>query len=491
MKKRKSEMPFWKDISFYLLLILVLLTVGLLGQIFMLQILPNKYTIPIAVILLILCLLMYLLQYSKRVNKFNRVLGKIIIVVLIIAIGAGNYYVYKGSQTLSEISGVTIKTDAISVIVMADKDVEKEDFDTMKQFTYGILSNIDAENTDKAVTELNEKMETTIQTQSYASPFELAEALYSGNVDAVLLNEAYRGIFQDNEDNKKFVNFDTDTKVIYQVEIESEIDDISKNVDVTKTPFSVFISGIDTYGPVSTLSRSDVNMLATVNPQTHQILLTSIPRDYYVPQTCQGGQMDKLTHAGIFGVECSVSSMENLFGIDINYYVRVNFSSLIDIVNALGGVTVDNPLAFNTYLYSFPAGPITLNGDEALAFSRERYSLAGGDRDRGKNQMRVITGIINKAISPSIITNYTGVMNAISGSFQTNMESDEITKFIQKQLETMSGWTIVQNSVDGSGGTDWTPANGFNAYVMYPDQASVDRAKTWINQVMNGQEIVQ
>lgn len=487
----KNKKKFWKDNRFYFMAVFLLLMVTLIVQLFIINILPIKYSIIIVVVLIILGALMGYLLYNKKVSKFNQNLGKALIVILSIVLVAGNFYIYKGGQTLQNISGANIKTDAISVIVLKDNKAENGEIDKLKSVKFGVLSAIDRDNTNKAIEDINKKVSSTISTKEYSSLFDLAKALYDKQVDAIILNEAYRGTYQDNEENTAYKNFDLETKVIYQVEIESKQTDISKNVDVTKTPFNVFISGIDTYGSVSTASRSDVNMLATVNPTTHQILLTSIPRDFYVAQSCQGGQLDKLTHAGIFGVECSVSSISGLFGTDINYYARVNFTSLINIVDALGGVNVENPTAFGTGVYNFNSGLISLNGDEALAFSRDRYHQEGGDRGRGKNQMRVIEGIIKKAISPSIITNYNGVMNAISGSFQTNMESGDITKFIQKQLNSMSGWTVVQNTVDGTGGTDWTPANGFNAYVMYPDQSTVDYAKELIKKVMNGEVVAQ
>lgn len=486
MKNNKNK-KIWQEGRFYYLLVLILLSLALILQLFVINILPTLYTLVISGVILILCLLIFLLLFNKKVNKLNRTLGKIFAVFLSIALMVGNYSIYKGGETIRNISGANIKTDAVSIIVLKEKDIEEGEFDKLKEYNFGVLESMDKENTDKVVEKVNEQVSGEIKTKEFLSPFDLAEALYNESVDAIILNEAYRGTFQDNEEKKDFENFDSETKVIYQVEIETEINDISKNVDVTNSSFNLFISGIDTYGPVSTSSRSDVNMLATVNPKTHQILLTSIPRDYYVAQSCQGNQLDKLTHAGIFGVECSVTSIENLFNTEINYYARVNFTSLVSIVDALGGVNVDNPVGFSDGFYTYNAGNIYLNGEQALAYSRDRYHQEGGDRGRGKNQMRVITGIINKAISPSIITNYNGVMNAISGSFQTNMSSSEITKFIQKQLDTMSGWSIVQNAVDGTGGTDWTPANGFNAYVMYPDQTTVSHAKDLINQVLSGQ----
>ncbi|MCI8271078.1 MAG: LCP family protein [Erysipelotrichaceae bacterium] len=492
MKKKKS---IWKNSSLYFILVLGLLSVFLMLQLILTPILPNKYIIILGIVLLIINALLIILMFNRRINRFNRILGKIIIVVLSIVLCVGNFYFYKGASTLQRIADANIKTNAISVIVKSDADIKDEaDLEELSEGAFGILQTQDRDNTDLAIQDINDKLGTTITIREYNSAFDLAQALYDGEVDAMIFNEAFRGIFTDSEEKTEFKDFDTETKVVYQIELESEQVDISKDVDITKQPFNVYISGIDTYGSVAVTARSDVNMVATVDPVNHRILLTSIPRDYYVAQSCQGGQNDKLTHAGIFGVDCSVSAIENLLNIDINYYVRVNFSSVIQMVDALGGITVNSDHAFCSGLsggHCFVAGENYLNGEEALVFSRDRYHQVGGDRGRGKNQMKVIEAMIHKAISPAIITNYTGIMNAIDGSFQTNMSSGDITKFIQKQLNEMSGWKIYQNSVDGAGGTDWTPANGFYAYVMYPDQASVDRAKTWINQVMNGQEIVQ
>ena len=286
-------------------------------------------------------------------------------------------------------------------------------------------------------------------------------------------------------------SFDKETRVIKSYTYKTESKDLSKNVDVSSESFNVYITGIDTYGTLATVSRSDVNMIVSINPTNHQILITGIPRDYFIPQTCQGGQADKLTHTGMFGVECTLESVENYMDIDINYYARVNFSSLVDIVDALGGITVDSPYAFqplhgNTYVNQ---GLNNFNGEQALGFVRERYSLPNGDRDRNKNQMLVVEAMIKKAISPSIITNYGSIMNAVSGSFQTNMAQNEITDFIKKQLNEMSGWDIKQIQLNGSGSEQFSPANGFVSYVMIPNDVIVQNASKLIKKINSGEMI--
>ncbi|MEF2783486.1 MAG: LCP family protein [Clostridium sp.] len=482
---RVKKKPIYKTAGFYFVLLYALLTVGMIIQLFTVNVLPTKYVVIASVILLLLLLGMYLLQMGKRVNKINKVLGKILIVILSVFLGLGNWMLFKTGSAFSRMTGDNTETTVISVVVMKDNNAES--IKDVKDGKFGITETGDQEILQKAIVDIEKDAGQSVTTVSYKSYKDIGDDLYEGNIDAIIMDEATRSLFEDNHPK-----FDSETKIIKSYEYETESKDISKNVNVTEEPFNVYISGIDTYGTISTVSRSDVNMIATVNPNTHQILLTSIPRDYYVPQPCQGNQKDKLTHTGIYGIECTVETVENYFDIDINYYVRVNFSSVVDIVNALGGITVENPVAFTASdgSYSYPAEEVEMDGEMALRFARERYNLAGGDRDRGKNQMRVITGIINKAISPAIITRYTSILDAVSGSFQTNMSNSEMTSLIKMQINEMSGWDIEQISVDGTGnGSAWSPANGFNSWVMEPDVETVQNAVDLINKVENGDNI--
>ncbi len=481
---KTKKKPIYKTAGFYFVLVYALLTMGMIIQLFTVNVLPTKYVVIASVILLLLLLGMYFLQMGKRVNKINRVLGKILIVILSVFLGLGNWMLFKTGSAFSRMTGDNSETTVISVVVM--KENEAETIEDVKDGKFGITETGDQEILQKAIGDVEKDAGQSVTTVSYKSYKDIGDDLYDGNIDAIIMDEATRSLFEDNHPK-----FDSETKVIKSYEYETESKDISKNVNVTEEPFNVYISGIDTYGTISTVSRSDVNMIATVNPNTHQILLTSIPRDYYVPQPCQGNQKDKLTHTGIYGIECTVETVENYFDIDINYYVRVNFSSVVDIVDALGGITVDNPVEFTSFDGTyFPAGSIELSGSEALSFSRERKSLGGGDRDRGKNQMRVITGIINKAISPAIITRYTGILDAVSGSFQTNMSNSEMTSFIKMQIDEMSGWDIEQVSVNGTGNPSaWSPANGFNSWVMEPNVETVQKAVDLIHRVENGEDV--
>jgi len=247
----------------------------------------------------------------------------------------------------------------------------------------------------------------------------------------------------------------------------------AKEVAVTK-PFIVYVSGIDTYGEIDTVSRSDVNMLIVVNPQTNRVLLVNTPRDYYVQLHGTTGDKDKLTHAGTYGIEMSRKTLEDLYGVPIDAYVRVNFSSLVAIIDALGGVDVYSDYDFK----EFHTGYNRVNGEQALEFARERYSFSEGDRQRGKNQQHVIEAIITKMNDPKNMLNYRKILNATAGAVQTNMGGDSLAKLVNHQLDTMHPWKVTSISVDGTGAMLPTYSAGAQPlYVMVPDEQTVDVAK--------------
>jgi LCP family protein required for cell wall assembly len=248
----------------------------------------------------------------------------------------------------------------------------------------------------------------------------------------------------------------------------------------------VLISGIDVNGPISTTSRSDVNILMTVNPLTHKILLTTTPRDYYVyiPEI-SGDMRDKLTHAGIYGVKTSMRTLEELYGIKISDYVRINFDSLINLVDALGGVDVDSEYDFESYGFQFHKGINHLDGEQALAFSRERYAFSSGDNQRGQNQMLVLTAILDKLQSPALLKNPSGVLEVMGSSMQTSFTTDQITELISWQLDNGQGWEIERQAVTGTGDSQQTfSMKGTDLYVMWPDEEAVSEAAAKIAETM-------
>lgn len=274
-------------------------------------------------------------------------------------------------------------------------------------------------------------------------------------------------------------------RVLYQYGIETEI--IKEEVDISNA-FNIYISGIDVAGSISKNSRSDVNIIMTVNPDTKQILLTSTPRDFYVEiPGVSGGAKDKLTHAGVYGVDASMRTLEQLYGVDISYYARVNFTSVISIVDALGGVEVESAQAFRTKSgHSFSEGTNYLNGEQALAFARERKSFAAGDRQRGKNQEAVIEAILNKMMSPAMLRNANQIIESVSHCVETNMLRDEMTELINMQLDDPAVWDIESQAADGKGSSAACYSSGSQKlYVMIPDDMIVEECKQKIQAVID------
>ena len=312
--------------------------------------------------------------------------------------------------------------------------------------------------------------------------FLMMDDLKSAKIGAIIINEAYTGIASDVEG---YEWVETELKKIasmgYEVEQETKIETPE---EVPET-FVMYLSGIDTYGGVSARSRSDVNILAVVNTKTKDILLLSTPRDAYLAYNQTGGAKDKLTHAGIYGVEASMDALEQLYDINIDYYLRLNFTGFMDIIDALGGIDVNSEYKFTVEpIKTYEVGMNHLNGIEALAFARERYSFEDGDFQRAKNQMEVIRALVQKAASSSLLTNYNSVMNAVSGSFETSMPEEQIAALVRMQLSDMSQWNIKSYTTAGAGRYAETYSMpGQNLYVIDLAPEAVEEAKKLIGEV--------
>lgn len=458
----------FKDIRTYFMIILIIVILRLGYQLIKYPILSTKYIIIFMIVIIAILFLFILSQYKAK-NKKIRLTGKILIIIFCLLLIPLNYTFSKTMNALAK-TETHVETDSVSIIVKANSTYQYTQ--DLKGKVYSTLAT-DDKSVDKTIEKLQTENNENIQPKVYSGVLTLVNALYNNDVDCIIINESYRAMIEED-----FPNFSSDTRVIYSKQYVTEINS-PENSDITRNTFNVYVSGIDTYGSITTKSRSDVNMIMTVNPTTKTVLLTSIPRDYYIPFNVLGGQRDKLTHSGLYGVNETMQNVASYFGIDIDYFIRVNFDSLIDIVDSLGGIEVYNPQAFK----NFEVGKITLNGEEALAFSRERYSFEDGDKERGRNQMRVITGIINKVLSPAIISNYSELMDKLHVSFQTNMADEQIISLVRMQLDDMSPWTIQQQSVNGNGQTLYSPIYGSDLYMMVPDDKSVENAKVKINEL--------
>lgn len=483
-KKNFTNFLKSKKVGFILAAIQGLVTIIFAGFLIYLNIVPAKILVPVLFILVLFLGYDIFSQFSK---KF-RISGKIIAFILIIILLIGTFLVIKANQLFSGISGSKTKTDVIGVYVL--KDDPASTLGDVADYNFGILETIDRKNTDNTVSKINTTVGKEITTTPYGDMIALADALLNGEVKAIVLNSAFVDTIADDDEHLNFADL---IKELDSVSFTTVIEDTGVK-NITTEPFSVYISGIDVYGDISTTSRSDVNILATINPKTKQVLLVSTPRDYYVQTTVSGGSYDKLTHAGIYGVDCSMGTLAGLYGVDVQYYFRVNFTGFEKVIDALGGITVVSDESFTTYHggYAINTGENTMDGKKALCFARERYSVSGGDRGRGKNQMKVIKAVIDKACSPAILNDFNGLISSVTGSFETNMTSDEISSLVKMELSDMASWNIVQYSVDGWGDSKTTYSTpNSHAYVMIPNEDTINMAKQLQQQVLNGETIAQ
>ena len=373
----------------------------------------------------------------------------------------------------------------------------------------GVASSLDQEGTDSAISQLNEAG-ADFTTMEYSSVHQLADSLLSGQMDAIILPEQYHAdLLSAANDVNQYNALTTFSNVvdeyIYYVpvpeEMKNEPDPVS---NITQDPFTILISGSDTYGTINSLSRSDVNMLVTVNPQTKEVLLISIPRDTYTAITCKknpnacaavSNQKDKLTHSGIYGIGCTESSIEDLLGIEINYTVRVNFSTLINVVDALGGIDVyvEEGLEVDRFYANgtegVSAGMNHLDGERALGFARERHAYLDDDNQRIKNQQIVMQAVLDKVMSPSMLFNYPKIIRALSTAFYTNMPLEQIQELIRFEISSFPSWKISSFALNGGGVTGYSPSLGSNVSMSVVSRDQIEFARRLGEDVIAGNSI--
>lgn len=460
-----------------------------------------KYIGVISAMLLVFLLLVYLLVRKAR-KKIRFIIGVVLSVLILAVLGTGSLYIYKTVSALDTITGVNKDVTKINVYVKEDDPAQK--LADASGYTFGILSELDRDNTDQALQQMYYELGSDVQTNEYSGLSELADSLNNGTTGAIILNQAYLDVL-DEMDN--YSSFSSQLREIASLQVETVVqrktpqvtetvgsttetsDNSSADAAVTDEVYTIYVSGIDTRGEMTASSRSDVNIILTVNTRTKQILMVSTPRDYFVPLSISNGVPDKLTHAGIYGVNVSMDTLNMLYDININYYFRLNFAGFEKIIDALGGITVNSDYEFdsqNTKGYHFNKGENHLNGEQALVFTRERYAFKEGDRQRGRDQMAVIQGVVDKATQPAFLKNYLSVMDSLDGCFETNVPYDIIASLVRKQLDEGGSWQVLSYSTDGTGDTQKPYSMSQKAYVMIPDQTTVDKAKTLMKKVREG-----
>lgn len=509
---------FMKKSKRYLLWILTCIVVLIfVGVAIASKMIPAKY-IVIALIVSILVLTgCFFLQRKKGKGKWA---VAIFFEILFIAVSiVGTYFLYHTMNLVQKITNVETNSETICAYVL--KEHNYETLNEVLDKPFGRVKNQSEQAVSQMLADIESNGKVSLTVNEYDDMFLGADALKDREIEVLVLNEAYAGILSEVEGYEWFY---TDACVLeFSVETVEVVEDNSQEEDteedtesadkndkvqmelmappeqidwaslvaggVSTTPdgtFVAYISGADSWGAASTKSRSDVNILAVVNTNTKQILLVSTPRDYYVPMKASNGVMDKLTHAGIYGIDNSVSTLEALYGIDISYYVKMNFTGFVGIIDTLGGIDVYSDATFRVdENFAYTEGMNHLYGVEALAFARERHNVAGGDVGRGIHQMEVIKGVINRCVSPDILYNYANIMNQMSGCFITDMPDDKIAALIRMQLSDMATWNVSSTSVSGTGDyrTTYSIPNK-KLYVMIPDEASVESVKGQIQSVL-------
>lgn len=483
-RKKQASNKISRQIGISLCGIQLAVTLVFVVALLVLNMLPMKYLGAIVGMLLVLWII---LLVGQLISKKKAIAGKVISVFMSIVLAFGSYYIFKTNGAVENISGGNKKVDNMVVAVLAEDQAET--IEDAAGYDFGVQYAMKGDDVKSTVESINQELGSDISTVEYKSLNEQAAALHDSEVRAIIYNDAYTSILEE-----AFEGYSNAVKIIYSHEITSEIKNTAADVKVADDTFTVYISGIDVYGAIETNSRSDSNIIATVNPTTHQILLVTTPRDYYVEiPGVSGGQKDKLTHAGIYGVDASMATLEELYDTEIDFYARVNFTSFVQMIDALGGVDVISEQAFTTsddsgLVMNVAQGENHFTGQQALAFSRERMNVDGGDFQRGKNQQAVIIAMIKKMVSPAILTGANEILSSISGNVDTNMSQEQIQELIKSQLAGGGAWDIKSMAAEGTGDDqECYSSPGSILYVTQPDLNTVTAIKGAIDAVENGE----
>ena len=495
-KNKKKRRPISKFLTVFMFVALALLIL----QMVCLNLLPFKLIVLISAVFIILALIVTLMMNFKAKKFFSRLLLGLISLCMCVAFAYGNYFIYKTKDTFDVVTSLADKR-AITTSIIALKDSNITSKADLKNKKIGTIVEMDKEATNRTLKALK-KDEVKYSTSDFSNLDDLVNALYDGSVNAICLNEKYRDVLHETEE---YFTFNTITNVAYQnvhyVEKAASENESDPVRNITKDAFTVLVSGNDSYGSLQdSNTRSDANMLLTVNPKTGTILMTSIPRDYYVNLVCPEGDesscpedsKDKLTHTGLLGIKSTEKAIESALGIKINYNVRINFSSVVNLVDALDGIDLDIKegeecdILYANMQPGLSVGKHHVDGETALAFARERHAYLNGDNQRVKNQQKVFKAIFKRIVSPKMITNYGKFMDALAVAFDTNISADEMSDFIKYELGSMPKWKFESYSISGEPGNEFCYLAQTYASITYENELMNQIARDKINAVLEG-----
>ena len=483
--KRKYVVSKW--IGFLMAALQFVLSVIFVVNVMFFDMLSSTYNI---ILIAVLFILLGITLLSQIAAKKRGIPGKIFCIFMCVVLVAGSFYLGKVNSAFQKITGNSKKTSSVVVAVLKENPAEK--LQDVKKEKFGIQYATNADQMNSAVKTIENELDTEIKLKEYPGIIEEAEALMEKEVQAIIFNPSHATIVKE-----QIPDFEKRIKIIYSHDLIIEIENAATDQNVMQ-PFVVYLSGIDVEGDISTESRSDVNIIAAVNPQSHQVLLVTTPRDYYVPiPGVSGGQKDKLTHAGLYGVDASMATLGKLYDVDIPFYGRVNFTSMIKIVDALGGLEVESDQEFNTSkdagkVFHVNKGINQLDGKEVLAFCRERHNLPGGDNDRGRHQQAVLTAMIKKMMSPAMLRGATDIIKSVSDGVDTNFSMEQIQVLIKEQLKHGGAWNIYSVAAEGNPASERKlcySSGKTPLYVTLPNETSVANIRNMIQQTLDGEVI--
>lgn len=457
------------------------------------------FMILVAIINIISIILTTKLLKKEKQSKFF--IFVIVASIFIFAQAIGSYYILKTYSTLNNMNKNEITYTTAFVTL---KDSKIKDISSIKDAKIGIVedeTSIEGYVIGKEIIKENslEKNNTLVDYEDFTA---LVKGLYSKDIDIMIVSEDYVSMF---DEINEYKNISSETKVIYKKEKTYTKDEIAKltgedtnisSSDKIDKPFTVLVMGIDSTAPTLKKNASgngDALMLLTFNPKTLNATILSIPRDTYVPIACFANQKEnKITHAAWNGASCMIKTIENFTGVDIDYYVKVNFQGVVKLVDAMDGIEVDVPLDFcesnskratsKDKLICLKEGKQTLNGEQALALARHRKTLLTGDLQRGVNQQLVIQGMLNKVKSIKSAGQMLKILDMVSQNIDTNFTTNQILSFydIAKNLvltssESSNLINIRQLYLSGSSQMIYDERSGLVLYNYIPNKSSLNQ----------------
>lgn len=477
-KKEKEKQTAKKNKGFRVLSIIYsILVICFIASLLWLNVLPAEYLYPLIGVIVVISLFIVPVMYSKNGKKNRKKIAAFFAVLFMVLFGIGTYYMTATIGFFNAITSIGGTSEDFYLVVKADSS-----YDEAGQLSGKTVATYATADTSYAEAKTKLQDEVSVEYSYIESIPDLLDGLLDEDYPAIFISAATYDTMKESDSQ-----LETETKIIHTISVKVQSSRTTKHVDVTDESFNILVSGLDTTGDISTVSRSDVNMVVTINPVTKQILLTSIPRDYYVDLPSKGAK-DKLTHSGLYGIDETVGAVEQALGIEINYYVKVNYSTVVKLVDAIGGIDIYSPYTFTTHgmsdHYTFYEGENHLDGSMALAYSRERQSFSAGDMQRNENQQLILKAIMDKALqSSTILSDYTSILSAIEDNLETDMGSRDIRALIRMQLGDMASWDIQTQALKGEPDFQICYALGTGASVVMPDAALIAEAADKIMQI--------